>query len=217
MKRVWITRSQPGAAATAARVQSLGWTPLVAPLIEIRPCGGPVDLAGVGALAFTSAAGVRVFAALSAERALPVFAVGEATAAVAAEVGFAEVFSADGDVAALSALIGARRGSFAGDVLNPGAKERAGALTGARTLTVYESHPATLPTDFAIAGLDAVLLHSPRAARLAADLFRGALEPAMAAVCLSPAVAAPLAGLGLEVRIAVAPNEAALLRRLAAE
>ena len=99
MSSVWITRAEPGASATAARVRALGWEAVVAPLIEIHPLEPKIDLAGVGALAFTSAAGGRRLRRASpAERRLPVFAVGEATARAAREAGFAEVVSADGDM-----------------------------------------------------------------------------------------------------------------------
>src|SRR5262245_41571800 len=94
---IWITRAQPGADATAGRVRALGREPLVAPLLEVSPAGGgPIDLAGVGALAFTSANGVRAFAAREAGRGLAVFSVGAATAAAARAAGFAEVAASDG-------------------------------------------------------------------------------------------------------------------------
>jgi len=110
---IWITRARPGAEVTARRVEALGFTALVDPLLEIRFLEPTVDLAGIAALAFTSANGVEAFARLSAARDLPVFAVGEATARAARSMGFAEPVSADGDVEALAALIartiGARR------------------------------------------------------------------------------------------------------------
>jgi uroporphyrinogen-III synthase len=61
--RVWITRARPEAEATAARIAALGWTPLIAPLLEIRPLPAPLELEGVGALAFSSRNGVRALAA----------------------------------------------------------------------------------------------------------------------------------------------------------
>ncbi len=207
MSTVWITRAEPGASATAARVRALGCEAVVAPLIEIHPLEPKIDLAGVGALAFTSAAGVAAFARLAAERRLPVFAVGEATARAAREAGFAEVVSADGDVAALAALI-ARR-PFPGALLHPGAAELAGEIGAARTLAVYETRPAALPANFDIARIDAVLLHSPKAAHLLAPLLPPAPGPTV--LCLSPAVAAPLAARNVSLRIAPAPNEDALL------
>ena len=64
---VWVTRAQPGAAATAERLRAMGYEPLVAPLLEVRTLpGGPIDLTGVAALAFTSASGIlTIFGASS--------------------------------------------------------------------------------------------------------------------------------------------------------
>ena len=65
-RKIWITRAQPGADATAERVRALGHRPVVAPLLAVQPVlGAEPDLSGVGALAFTSANGVRAFTALS--------------------------------------------------------------------------------------------------------------------------------------------------------
>ena len=222
---VWVTRAQPGAQATAGRLRAMGLEPLVAPLLEVRRLpGGPIDLAGVGALAFTSANGVAAFAARSAERALPVFAVGAATAAAASAAGFAQVISGDGDVAALASIIAARA-PFVGEVLHPGAVELAGDLVAAlnalgapaRDLAVYETvaRPPDARTSALIPALDAVLLHSPRAARALAAHLAEHPAPGLAAYCLSDAVAAPLLASGLGgVRAAPAPTEAALLALL---
>ena len=222
---VWVTRTEPGAQATAGRLRAMGFEPLVAPLLEVRALpGGPIDLAGVGALAFTSANGVAAFADRSAERALPVFAVGAATAAVAIEAGFAAVISAGGDVAALAPVIAARA-PFTGEVLHPGPAEPAGDLVGAlaalgvpaRAMPLYET-VASAPdarTIAVIPRLAAVLLHSPRAARVLAAHLQDHSAPLLAALCLSEAVAAPLRASGLaSVRPAPAPTEEALLALL---
>lgn len=228
--RVWVTRAQPGAAATAGRLRALGFEPLVAPLITVETVADdPVDLTGVVALAFTSANGVAAFSGQCPARALPVFAVGAATAEAARNVGFVQVSSADGDVDALAALIAAR-GPHLGAVLYPGPAEAAGDLVGAlaqrgvlsRRLVVYRSvdrfpddaTAALIPT------LDAVLLHAPRAARTLASWLRShptanLMAPNLTALCLSANVAAPLAGLALAaVRVASAPVEDALLALL---
>ena len=104
---VWITRAQPGAARTADRVQALGFTPLIAPLLAVQSLSPSIDLDGMGSLAFTSVNGVASFAALSVERDLPVFAVGDATAQAARDAGFATVVSASGDVEDLERAIAA--------------------------------------------------------------------------------------------------------------
>ena len=33
---IWVTRTQPGAEATAGRLRAMGFDPLVAPLLEVR-------------------------------------------------------------------------------------------------------------------------------------------------------------------------------------
>jgi len=160
LRRVWITRAAPGAEATAVRVRALGWEPVVAPVLQVRFLSPFVDLTGVGALAFTSANGVRAFARQTDRRDPPVFAVGQATAAAAREAGFADVRSAEGDVAALGRAIVAHRSTFSGVILHPGAAEPAGDLRGdleraglrARAQALYETAPLVVPEDF-LAGL----------------------------------------------------------------
>lgn len=221
IRRVWITRAQPGAARTAARLTARGFTPVVAPLLTIRPLPDALtqapDFATVAALAFTSPNGVAAFAALTPDlRDRPVFAVGDATAEAAREAGFSDARSASGDIHALARLIAAS--PTKGPVLAPGAREPAGDLPALlpahiiQRLPVYaaEETDVDVPADF-----DAVLLHSPRAARaLAAALTPDAARDRLA-VCISPAAAAPLSAFSFaEIRIAEAPDETSLLTAL---
>ena len=220
---VWITRARPGAEATARRVQALGFTALVDPLLKIRDLTPTVDLTGVAALAFTSANGVEAFAKRTSVRDFPVFAVGEATAQAARAAGFVQASSADGDVETLARRLTEAR---PGLVLCVGAREPAAdlpallATTGiqSRALAVYAAEQrsperetlARLPT------LTAVLLHSPRAARALAAILETAPAPALRALCLSPAVAEPLAAAlrnraVASVAFAPRPRESALL------
>ena len=54
-RRIWVTRTAPEAEATAARLEALGHTAVVAPVLEARAIvDARVDLAGVDALAFSS-------------------------------------------------------------------------------------------------------------------------------------------------------------------
>lgn len=214
IRRVWVTRAEPGAARTAARLKAPGFEPVVAPVLAIRPLTPEIDLTGVAALAFTSVNGVEAFAARNVERALPVFTVGDATAQAAREAGFATVRSAAGDVHALAALIAE---AAPGLVLAPGAAEPAAdlaaLLTGkarVRMIAVYEAVETGVP---APAGFDAVLVHSPRAARALA-LNAWALDDRIA-VAISAAAAEPLEDLSLrEIRIAAKPTDAALIEGL---
>jgi uroporphyrinogen-III synthase len=210
-QRIWITRTMPGAEATAERVRAMGHDAVVAPLLAVHPVtDAEIDLKGVAALAFTSANGVRVFA------------VGAATAQAARAAGFHTVLSADGDVEALAEGIAARRGQLRGAVLHPGAAEPAGDLAGAlekhgveaRRAILYETGPVKLSDEETerLLKSDAALLHSPRAAKVLAQLLKAHPQPNLRALGLSKAVIKPLARTPLAAKaFPPFPLEAALL------
>lgn len=224
--RIWVTRASPGAEETAARLKAISLPVLVDPLLAVVPLSPPIDLHGVAALAFTSVNGVQAFASLCADMSLPVYAVGDRTARAAREAGFTQVASADGDVVALAALIAGQAGRIDGVVLHPAAREPAGDLVSAlaakgvtvRSVAVYETverDPAPETLD-QLGTMAAVLLHSPRAARKLAQVLERRPAPSLRAVCLSSAVAAPLAapleaGNLADVAVASHPSETALL------
>ncbi|MDR3532838.1 MAG: uroporphyrinogen-III synthase [Rhodopila sp.] len=109
MIRVLITRPEPGATQTAGRLRALGFFPVIAPLLSIaaRDVRAPDDVA---ATLLTSRNAVAACPPSLRDR--PIFAVGTATAACAAEAGFSRVFNADGDASALANLVA--------DTLSPG-------------------------------------------------------------------------------------------------
>jgi uroporphyrinogen-III synthase len=197
---------------------------IVAPLLAIEALPCVPDLAGITALAFTSANGVDQFAARSAERGLPAYCVGQMTAAEAARAGFV-TRSADGDVASLAELIA--REHPGGAVLHVRGRHAAGDLVGrliaagvaARPAVLYAQQTRSLPVA-AVATLAqgaAVALFSPRTAKLFADAARvGGWELGRAsAVALSSAVAAPLGGLGFgQVVVTAAPSRSGMLEAL---
>lgn len=99
---VLITRPEPGASETGRWLAARGLHPVLAPLLRVRTlaCQAPP---GVGAVLVTS--GNALPALPAALHALPLFAVGDATAARARAAGFREVHSADGDARDLLALV----------------------------------------------------------------------------------------------------------------
>lgn len=220
--RVWITRAEPGASRTAARLRDLGLQPVVGPLLEIEPLAPPLpDLDRFAALAFTSPNGVQAFCGLTPRRDRHVFAVGDTTAQAARDAGFASVRSAAGDLAALARLLAAEPRHHS--LLVPQAETPAGDLATAlaaagaqgirvQTLVVYRAKPvaAVPPTTF-----EAVLVHSPRAGRRLATVSTAALAHAVIG-CISPAAAQPLAALGLSTVVAPHPSEDALIAALQA-
>ena len=159
---------------------------------------------------------MAAFADLTPDRSLPVFAVGDATAERARQAGFGKVISASGALPDLARLIA---DEAAGKVLVPGAREPAGDLHalldgGGETviLPVYEAMEtrATAPDAF-----DAVLVHSPRAARAVAEALGRNGGAGRLAVAISAAAAAPLAAAGFtEIRTAGEPTDAAVLLAL---
>jgi uroporphyrinogen-III synthase len=231
--QVWITRTEPGATATAGRVRALGMEPLIAPLLAVRPLAfSPGDLSDFAALAFTSAQAPALFveglgSSAPSVQALPVFAVGNATADAARAAGFSAVTSADGDVAALARRIGALAPSLTGAVLHPSAVQAAGDLAGdlaalgirARTLAVYETAevdpwPRVAPH---LETLEAVLVHSPRAGRALFAFLTRHPAPNLRIFALSEAAGAPLKGVNRAGQaIAPFPNDASLLSLLTA-
>lgn len=196
MLRVAITRAEPEASRTAARVRARGAEAIVAPLIAIVPCGYDTNTEGAQAIIFTSTNGVRAFPDARGARDRLVLTVGDATAEAAREAGFNDVRSADGDVNALVALakreLDPARGKLihiAGDHVagDLGGELRAAGFSVERRLAYASVAAAPLPA--ALNGpLDIVLFHSPRAAQRFIEL--GAPNAAnLVAGCMSAAIA----------------------------
>lgn len=177
--RVLLTRPADDSARLASTLGPLGATCLIWPLTRIVPVVRRVDVpAEAQAILFTSANGVRTFSDLSDMRDLPVLAVGERTAALAREAGFAQVLSAGGDAADLARLAvasGHRR------FFHPRGREATGTLADALAASgceldapaVYAAEPADPPGPevagaLASGDVDLVTIWSPRNARLLA-------------------------------------------------
>jgi uroporphyrinogen-III synthase len=228
--RALVTRPRGEAQALAVLLARRGIEAVVEPLIEIADTGGaPPDLAGVQAVLCTSANGVRALARASAERAVPLFAVGDRTAQAARDAGFAPVESAGGDIADLAALVRRRLRPEAGRLMHIAGSAVAGdlaALLGAEGFAVeravlYEARPAAALTSATArlieAGkIDVALFFSPRTAaiftRLAVEAEIAAGLAAAVAISISRAADAALAGLPFRDRLVAAhPTQTALL------
>jgi|CXWL01.1.fsa_nt_gi uroporphyrinogen-III synthase len=217
--RVAITRASPGAEETARRVRAMGAAPVLAPLLIIEPRAFDADVRGAQALLFTSAHGVRAFAAASRVRDCVVLTVGDASADAARVAGFTQVHSANGEGSALATLSKRRLDPEQGALLHFSGANVAGNLVGAleaagfraeRRIVYHAQAVEALPP--ALAGpLDLVLFHSPRAAEIFLR-FGAPGAAALIAACLSPAVAAAAgAAPWRNLIVAPAPREDALL------
>lgn len=221
LARLLVTRPRLDAVSLERAAERAGWAVALSPVIDIDfarpdndPALGPRGLGAFGALAFTSANGVRAFARLTDERDLMCYAVGPRTADAAHEAGFAAVRIADGDVDALTALIARDHDRASGDILHPAGADRAGDLVAglnaagisARRVVLYQAAPvaalsaegrAMLAAATATAPLF-VIAYSPRSASLFLEQVQRAglerhLQQAIA-LSVSSAVDARFAG-----------------------
>ena len=165
---VIVTRPRADASALCAIARQLGHRAVPSPVIDIVDNETIPMLDGVSALAFTSANGVRAFAAKSDERQIPAFAVGPATAKALHDAGFSRVLAANGDVASLGELIRSDRQSadqgtsWSGAVLHIAGTHQAGDLVGtlkahavpAERAVLYEARATGKPSDEALSVID---------------------------------------------------------------
>jgi uroporphyrinogen-III synthase len=228
---VLITRPEPGASDTGARVAALGFRPVIAPLLEIRelrtllPPSGRVQ-------AVLAASSNAIPALPASHRHLPLFAVGEATAARARAAGFAQVASADGDAAALAALVARSCDRHAGPLLLACGRGQGKALAAdlrARGFAVvrrvvYAAAPVDFLPDVARHALmdnvlRAAMFFSAETARQCAYLVHAAgldeaVRPIDALAIGQPAVMALETLPWRRIRVAARPNQDAMLALL---
>jgi uroporphyrinogen-III synthase len=237
---VLVTRPHPDDEATAVSLRARGFEVLLAPMLRFEPVAFHDDTdARYGAVIATSAnalRGIEPHLAGSRLLKLPLFAVGEHTAAAARRAGFAKVVPANGDATALRELMlesvktkelkkAATLLYLAGADL---ARDLAGEL-GERgfdvvTHTTYRMIPVmSLPREvrdaFAANAIQAVLHYSRRSARAFLEAARAAgVEITALAIpqcCISDGVAAVVRDAGApQVTIARSPDENALFEGL---
>ncbi len=218
-----IFRARGDALALAATLAARGLNAALAPVVELFATGaaapaGPFDFAvatSAKAIAFASPE------ALSAARAAPLYVVGDQTAAAAQSAGFQLAAPAAAAIAALlPALPPGRALYLAGRDRKPdleaalGARVSTWVVYGAQARGGWDAFEAD-----AVATAQAALHYSERSAALAAELAEKAGLAAsfrrLPHVCLSRAVAAPLAAFGVARALwPREPAEAALLETL---
>ncbi|MDO8290862.1 MAG: uroporphyrinogen-III synthase [Parvibaculum sp.] len=229
--RLLVTRPDEDAAPLMAALEAMGHEAVHAPLLTVRHLPDAVvpDEAWAGLLV-TSANGVRALTArafFSDFLSVPVFAVGDASAAAARAAGFRHVVSAAGDVASLAELV--VRQAPAGPLLHVAGTVVAGDLAGLLAAQGFRVHRAVLyeavaadhlPDAVVVAlkagNFDGILIFSPRTGAVLKRLIEAAglqaLLEDLTAYCLSQAVADALRGLPFgRVVVAAEPRQEALL------
>lgn len=223
-----VTRAEPGASETAARLETMGHSVIIAPMLIIAPVAANADVAEFQALLFTSANGVMAFARESNARTLPAFCVGDATGEAATANGFGNVQVAGGDVRALATFVAQTLRPDDGPLLHVAGADLAGDLIGALQREGFTAVRRTFYRAEVVRHLpkharkaigecvDIVLFHSARGCAAFRDAVgKDAPLQRIAALCLSPAVADVARAMQWrEIVVAQAPREDALLRLL---
>ena len=237
---VLVTRPLPDGESTAAALRARGLEAVAAPMLRFEPFGFRDDAeVTYGGIVVTSANAVRAVEpqlAISPLRKLPLFAVGDRTAAVARAAGFAKVFSADGDAANLRDLVvesaKAKKLKKKSPLLYLAGEEISRDLAGdlreqgfevvthiAYRMVPARSLPGEVVDGIAAGRIEAVLHYSRRSARAFVEAARaGGVEISALALpqcCLSAAIAEVVREAGAtQVTVAARPDENALFEAL---
>ena len=237
---VLVTRPHPDDETTAASLRARGFDVLRAPMLRFEPVAFHEDMnARYSAVIVTSANALRgIEPHLKGHRMveLPLFAVGDHTAAAARRAGFTHVVSANGDAANLRDLVlaslKAKELKKASTLLYLAGAEIARDLaseleeSGFRVVTqttyrmiAVKSLPREACDAFAANQVEAVLHYSQRSARAFLDAARAAgVEISALAIpqcCISAAVASVVRDAGAtQVVVAATPDENALFEAL---
>lgn len=214
MRPVLVLRPEPGASATFARATAAGLQAIPAAIFTLKalPWEAP-DPAEHDAVMLTSANAARLAGpGLDLYRALPAYAVGEATAVAAVAAGFADVRVGTSDAEALIALMAQDGITRPLHLAGRDRKSGSAPFPIARRI-VYAADPVSALPGAARGALNrnaVVLIHSPRAGTVFVDLLvKAGIAPSTVAIAaISPAAAA---GRWRQTAIAATPDDAALL------
>lgn len=208
MRRLVILRPEPGASATLARAADWGLDAMKMPLFRIEPVAwAPPNPGSFDGLLVTSAAGVREAGPRLGElKALPVHAVGEATAEACRAAGLSVATTGARGVEALLATV-----DPSARLLHLCGEDRHGEVDrpSITPLVVYKAAPLAEPARLDRLADAVVMIHSPRAGRRLAELAADRTGTRIAAIS---AAAASACGSGwAEVAVAESPRDDALL------
>jgi uroporphyrinogen-III synthase len=230
--RFLVTRPQPDAAETAARLTAMGHQALVQPLLAVEFADPPTELPRPAAILITSRNAVRALARwpqIDEWRDVPVFAAGPATGRAAAALGFRYVRGGAQDTGSLGEVVRGGLRCDAGPLVYPAARDRAGALAEGltsqgydlRVVEAYRAEPIddlepTVRKMLAAGTIDGVLLFSRRTAEAFVAAARNAgIAPAGLAkptyYVISQHVGGALEGIAERVVAAERPDEDSLL------
>nr|WP_319391383.1 uroporphyrinogen-III synthase [uncultured Cohaesibacter sp.] len=228
--KILVTRPEIDQQQTIGALEQRGFVAIGSAVMDIVPLPFELPNEPWQGLVITSRNALRMLALadLSTLKGYRLFCVGERTAALARELGFAKVALVAANVAELENRLPSALVPADGPLLYLAGKIRTGALD--QTLLqhgfavclreVYDMVARDALSDAALAAieaeaLDGIFLYSERSCQILLSLIEQAdLSDKMKNVifyCLSPRVALPLQGLSYPLVVADAPNERSLL------
>jgi uroporphyrinogen-III synthase len=174
--RIIVTRPEVEGVGLCKKLVSFGHTPVFLPLLKIEPrLNISIPPLNYQLICVTSANGVRVAETSNMLKALPVVAVGEQSLRAAQLAGFTNAQAHGGDVHGLCEFVIKNFNPKNGTVLYLSGAETSGDLAGqlsqanfhVQRIILYDAVPLSLAAEkAAILKADAVLLYSPRTAKL---------------------------------------------------
>lgn len=224
MKPVLVTRAEPGASKTVARLQARGVQAMNAATAHIVFLDARLDLTGVHTLVFTSVNAVRAFCRQSQARGFKVYTVGDRTAEAARSAGFADILSAGGDGAALAARLISERPT--GRILHVRGQDIAFDLAAAlaaenlliEDAVLYRAEPVNALSEEVLGALgkdSVILIYSAKGAERLIKLVDQSAICKACIVAISQGAAAPFTGVETgKITIADHPDESRVFAAL---
>ena len=234
---VLITRAKKDSEELVDDVTRRGAKTLISPMLEIQFCEGKeLNFSNIQGILFTSSNGVRALNSrlsnLQKISSIPVFAVGEATATAAKNIGFTSINIANGNVDSLAKKTSKILSPDKGELIHIAAHDLAGNLAGklknrgfcVKTEKLYRANQVTEIDKQTLGALRRglvkfVLFFSPRTTRTLVKLIKdnnytNSLVN-IEAICLSDAVAIEANSLRWQkVLVSQEPTKAKLLHYL---
>lgn len=226
-----VTRAEPGTQETVQRLYDRGLSAVSAPALSLNeiPDVALPPAASLSGLVFTSANGVRTYAARVADRALAAWCVGPATARAARTSGFTDVRESAGNAKDLAQFIAAHSTPQVRPLLHIANVAAAGQLQqdlqdrgyDVAFAPLYEMRPAIGLPDAVLQLVRAqtpsiLLIHSAKGAAAVAALI-DTVPDTWHLVAISQQAAAPLsAHFSGRIFLANTPNEEGLMAALGA-
>lgn len=220
--RIVVTRPEEDAGPLKAKLEALGHEVIVAPLLVIAPRRYVrIEALPWQAAVATSANAIRSLTGHDEMKSIRILTVGPQSLGAARLAGFINAEAHGGDVDGLVRYMRQTIPPGDGPILYLSGAETSGDLEGQLTAAGFECRRVVLydavaakdpgPAAMALTPADAVMLYSPRSARIWCDLVAEAAAPHY--LCLSRNVAAVLPATW-KSHIAAAPEESAMLALL---